>query len=101
ADRKVFWTYHASMRLVRRALTRTDVFGAAPGFVLVESYPDDKYLPSYLVLGFTSSGPIHVLIGTTSRETMFALLRHTGRSVPNGRTTGRQGENHEVHPMWR
>lgn len=61
-DRKVFWTYHASMRLARRALTRTDVFGAAPGFVLVESYPDDKYLPSYLVLGFTSSGPIHVLI---------------------------------------
>src|SRR5262245_27389048 len=61
-DRRVFWTYHASMRLVRRSITRMDIFDAVAGCVLIESYPDDKYLPSYLVLGFTSGGPIHVLI---------------------------------------
>jgi hypothetical protein len=33
------------MRLTRRALTRTDIFDAAPGFVLVESYPDERPYP--------------------------------------------------------
>lgn len=62
AEGKVFWTYHANMRLQRRALTRADVFGAAQSFALVEAYPDDKYLPSYLVLGYGPGGPLHVLI---------------------------------------
>jgi hypothetical protein len=44
AASKVFWTYHASMRLVRRTLTRADIFAAAATFELVEAYPDDKYL---------------------------------------------------------
>lgn len=64
AESKVLWTYHASMRLARRTLTRADVFAAAAGFELVEAYPDDKYFPSYLVLGVVEAGPIHVLVAT-------------------------------------
>lgn len=55
---KLLWTYHAHMRLSTRGIGRAEVLAAAPGFELVEAYPDDKYLPSYLVLG---PGPIHVL----------------------------------------
>ena len=57
-ERKVLWTYHAHMRLSTRGIRREEVLAAAPDFDLVEAYPDDKYLPSYLVLG---PGPIHVL----------------------------------------
>jgi len=62
AEAKILWTYHASMRLARRTLTRADIFVAAESFIIVEAYPDDKYLPSYLLLGVTPAGPIHVLL---------------------------------------
>lgn len=68
AEAKVFWTYHAHMRLQRRSLTRNDIFAAAASFVLVEAYPDDKYLPSYLVLGSSPAGSIHVLVAVDVAE---------------------------------
>lgn len=62
AASKVLWTYHANMRLIRRTLARADIFAAAATFELVEAYPDDKYLPSYLLLGVAPTGPLHVLV---------------------------------------
>lgn len=33
-------------------------------YELVEAYPDDKYLPSYLILGRHGSEPFHVLFAS-------------------------------------
>jgi hypothetical protein len=49
-ERKVYWTYHVNMRLTGRHISRDDVFGAGDSYDVIESYPDDKYLPSYLVV---------------------------------------------------
>ncbi len=46
------------MRLERRPITRSEILEAVDSYLLVESYPEDKYLPSYLVLGLES---FHVL----------------------------------------
>ena len=35
-----------------------------PSYDIVESYPDDKYLPSYLVLARLAGDAIHVLFAT-------------------------------------
>jgi len=45
----VFWTYHVNMRLDRRHISRDEILAAVDSYQLVEEYPDDKYLPSYLV----------------------------------------------------
>lgn len=45
------------MRLERRHITRDDILGAVDTYAIVESYPEDKYLPSYLVL----ANDFHVL----------------------------------------
>ncbi len=58
---KVFWTYHVNMRLEARGIGRSEVLRAASSLRLVESYPDDKYLPSYLLLAQAVPGPFHLV----------------------------------------
>ena len=60
-ERKVYWTYHVNMRLAGRHISREEVFGSADSYEVIESYPDDKYLPSYLVLATSAQGAFHVL----------------------------------------
>lgn len=36
---------------------------AAPSYELLESYPDDKYFPSYLVYACCGERVVHVLFG--------------------------------------
>ncbi len=62
-DRKVFWTYHVNMRLAGRHVTRDEIFAAVDSYEIIESYPDDKYLPSYLVFAAQTSAGFHVLFG--------------------------------------
>ncbi|HLF11482.1 MAG TPA: DUF4258 domain-containing protein [Gammaproteobacteria bacterium] len=38
-----------------------DVLGATESYEIIESYPEDKYLPSYLVWATSGGGPFHVL----------------------------------------
>ncbi len=60
-DRSVFWTYHVNIRLERRSIPRLEILDAAESFEIIESYPDDKYLPSFLVLARITGRVCHVL----------------------------------------
>ena len=53
-ERKIHWTYHVNMRLAGRYLTRDEILDAVNSYEIIESYPEDKYLPSYLVLAASS-----------------------------------------------
>lgn len=59
--RRIFWTYHVNLRLAGRFISREAVLAAVDTYQLVEAYPDDKYLPSYLVLARHASKAFHVL----------------------------------------
>ena len=48
-QRKILWTYHVNMRLKGRFISRHDLLTSSPDYEIIEEYPDDKYLPSYLV----------------------------------------------------
>lgn len=43
-----------NMRLAGRYLTRDEILDAVDSYEIIESYPEDKYLPSYLALAATS-----------------------------------------------
>jgi len=62
AKGQVYWTYHVNMRLRERDIARQAVLNATGEMQLVEAYPQDKYLPSYLVLCTAGDRPLHVLI---------------------------------------
>ena len=56
----ILWTYHVNMRLGQRFIARDTISDASASYEIVEEYREDKYLPSYLLLGRESVG-FHVL----------------------------------------
>jgi hypothetical protein len=52
------------MRLAGRFIPREAILAAVVSYELVEAYPDDKYLPSYLILARHGSEAFHVLFAT-------------------------------------
>jgi hypothetical protein len=51
------------MRLGQRFISRETIIRAADTYEIVEAYPDDKYCPSYLLLGREGADGFHVLFG--------------------------------------
>ena len=60
-ERKVYWTYHVNMRMSGRYISRDELLGATESYEMIESYPEDKYLPSYLVRAKSEGGVFHAL----------------------------------------
>lgn len=59
-QKNIYWTYHVFMRMRDRSISRQSIIGSTDTFEIIESYPDDKYMPSYLVRAECDSGIIHV-----------------------------------------
>lgn len=60
-SRKIFWTYHVNMRMHQRSIAREAILHSIASYTVIESYPDDKYLPSYLIYADYQGEPIHIL----------------------------------------
>jgi hypothetical protein len=60
-ERKILWTYHVQLRLRGRSISRSAILESVETFDIIESYPEDKYLPSYLVIAEHGSEVIHIL----------------------------------------
>ncbi len=52
------------MRLESRFIERNVIIEAVESYEMVEEYPNDKYFPSYLLLGQRGENRFHVLFGT-------------------------------------
>lgn len=62
------FTRHALDQGILRHITVQEVRDAIQNAEVIEDYPDDKYGPSCLVLGFTQKGrPLHIQFGYPSR----------------------------------
>ena len=57
----ILWTHHVNMRLRGRSISRQEILDAVDSYEIVEEYPDDKYLPSYLVLAQCGTKAFHIL----------------------------------------
>jgi hypothetical protein len=54
---------HAFHRAVERNISTEDIIQAGTMAEVIEKYPDDKYLPSCLLLGFTrKQRPLHMQV---------------------------------------
>ncbi|MBI4870453.1 MAG: DUF4258 domain-containing protein [Candidatus Riflebacteria bacterium] len=54
---------HALRRLVERNIPAASIREAGANAELIEDYPDDKFSPSCLLLGFTRTGqPLHLQV---------------------------------------
>jgi hypothetical protein len=59
--RQMYWTYHINMRLPGRFIRRQHILDAVSTYEVIESYPEDKYLPSYLVYAELGGEVFHIL----------------------------------------
>lgn len=54
---------HAFLRAVERNISDLEILEVGQNAEIVEDYPDDKYSPSTLILGFTRLGrPLHLQV---------------------------------------
>ena len=68
ARREVEFSKHALDQSIVRHITTRELFEAVREAEIIEDYPDDKYGPSCLLLGFTaSSRPLHIQCSYPSR----------------------------------
>jgi len=59
--RSILWTYHINMRMVNRFISRQMILESIENYEIIESYPEDKYLPSYLIYSRYQLTVFHVL----------------------------------------
>ena len=60
ADGEFEFSRHAFRRVVERNIREQEIREAGTKAEVIENYPDDKYSPSTLLLGFTGAGrPLH------------------------------------------
>ena len=68
ADGQFEFTQHAVDQSIIRHISVQEIREAFANSQIVEDYPDDKYGPSCLILGFTLAGrPLHILCSYPSR----------------------------------
>lgn len=58
---KILWTYHVNMRMRARFIPRRSIVDSHENYQIIEEYPEDKYLPSYLVYSAYLGDVFHVL----------------------------------------
>ena|SRR2546425_526270 len=86
-ERRIYWTYHVNMHLAGRHITRDEILEAIDSYEIIESYPDDKYLPGYLLLGKAAGANFHALFAVESKATMSESSRRIVRTRVNGKPT--------------
>jgi len=60
---------HALKRVVERNIGDQEIRQAGGQANIIEDYPDDKYSPSCLLLGFTETGrPLHIQVSLAETE---------------------------------
>ena len=61
ASQQIVFRVHAVRRMISRSVTGADVRRVLEAGDKIETYPDDKPYPSYLVLGWIGARPLHVV----------------------------------------
>ena len=74
SQRKIFWTYHVNMRMKGRFIPRQIVLDSIQHYEIIEEYPGDKYLPSYLVFSKYQDKIFHVLFAVDVEENNVRII---------------------------
>ena len=67
-ERKLKWTYHVNMRMRDRFIPREFIIDSIDFYEIIEEYPEDKYLPSYLIYSRYQDRIFHVLFAVDIKE---------------------------------
>ena len=81
-SRRIEWKKHALKRLFERGIKRQDVFDAMLSGEIIETYTEDKPLPSYLISGIGGGKPLHTVLALDEKkETVFIITVYIPSSL--------------------
>ena len=72
--RRILWTYHVNMRLKERFISRQAVLASLDSYEIIDEYPKDKYLPSYLIYAEHENQTIHIHIATDLKNDNVTII---------------------------
>ncbi len=63
------FSLHALKRVVERNISEIEIKQVGMNASIIEKYPEDKYSPSCLLLGFTQAGrPLHIQVSLADTD---------------------------------
>ena len=62
------------MRLRGRFIPRETILSSVDAYEIIEEYPEDKYLPSYLIYTEYRADVVHILIAVDSTDDMVTII---------------------------
>ena len=62
------------MRLRGRFIPRETILSSVDAYQIIEEYPEDKYLPSYLIYTEYRADVVHILIAVDSTDDMVTII---------------------------
>ncbi|MDY6851953.1 MAG: DUF4258 domain-containing protein [Thermodesulfobacteriota bacterium] len=65
---------HATQRMFQRRISQTEVLHVLKHGETIEEYPDDQPYPSKLVLGWSGSRPLHVVVSENKQEGQLIII---------------------------
>ncbi|MDP3148379.1 MAG: DUF4258 domain-containing protein [Ignavibacteria bacterium] len=71
---RILWTYHVNMRLSQRSITSFNVINSIDSFEIIEEYPDDKYLQSYLIYAKDSDFVFHLVVAVDETNNCITVV---------------------------
>lgn len=72
--RRIFWTYHVNMRLSERYIPRDIITAAVDSYEIIETYPQDKYMPSYLIYADHGGFIFHLLAALDTQNDTVRII---------------------------
>ena len=88
---RLVFRVHAVQRMFQRGVSEEEVTQVVAVGETIETYPDDKPFPSRLMLGWSSSRPVHVVVAAMLRLRKRLSSPSTNRMRRSGRQTGGGG----------
>jgi hypothetical protein len=73
-SRQILWTYHVHMRLKGRFILREAILSSVDTYEIIEEYPKDKYLPSYLIYSEYEGEIFHIQIATDMKNEKIIIV---------------------------
>lgn len=62
------FTRHSTVQMFERKISVKNVKTTVKSGEVIQSYPDDKPYPSFLILAFINKDPIHVVVAINKQE---------------------------------
>lgn len=59
--RKILYSAHVVIQIFKRGISEAEIEHVLNTGVIIREYPDDKPYPSFLILGFRGSIPLHIV----------------------------------------